>query len=168
MDDAGSSGDAALVLVAKTHARSTAVSLPKEGQGCVGGRRRGCEGLYLPRAGTVVCVERADVRYAASRWRAGCAAERRQRVGVLLACCRGAGLLAGALARPSPWPGKNDASVSAEHGACGEAEGARNLVGADGYAVTRACRRREGSVRGRRCMEPGRTHRASAIPGMTR
>ena len=33
VEDAGSSGDAALVLVAKTHARSTAaVSLPKEGR----------------------------------------------------------------------------------------------------------------------------------------
>eukprot|EP00964_Phaeocystis_antarctica_P016662 scaffold9171_cov78-Phaeocystis_antarctica.AAC.1 len=50
---------------------------------------------------------------------------------------------------------ESDASVSAEHGACGKAEGARNLVGADGYAVTRACRRREGSIRGWRCMEPG-------------
>ena len=33
VEDAGSSGDAALVLVAKTHARNTtAVSLPKEGR----------------------------------------------------------------------------------------------------------------------------------------
>ena len=56
------------MLVAKTHARNTAaVSLPIEGREWVGWRRD-CEGLYLPRAGTVVCVERADVRYAGSRW----------------------------------------------------------------------------------------------------
>ena len=57
VDDAGSSGDAALVLVARTHARNTAaVSLPKEGREWGGGRD--CEGLYLPRAGTVeVCID---------------------------------------------------------------------------------------------------------------
>ena len=41
VDDAGSSGDAALVLVARTHARNTAaVSLPKEGREWVGGGER--------------------------------------------------------------------------------------------------------------------------------
>ena len=59
VDDAGSSGDAALVLVAKTHARNTAAaSLPKEGREWVGGRRD-CEGLYLPRAVGLWCASNA-------------------------------------------------------------------------------------------------------------
>ena len=149
VDDAGSSGDAALVLVAKTTARNTAaVSLPKEGREWVGGRRD-CEGLYLPRAGTVVCVERADVRYAGSRWPAGCAAERRRRVGVL--CWHAACVLAflqalwRALARGQVrWDGDGACLGEAAHlfgfmmramlrylrntrGACGKAESARNL-----------------------------------------
>ena len=87
VDDVGSSGDAALVLVARTHARNTAaVSLPKEGREGVGGGRE---------------IERAYTYPGLGLWR--CASTR---FGVLLACCLCAGFLAGALARTSPWPGK--------------------------------------------------------------
>ena len=86
VDDAGSSGDAALVLVARTHARNTAaVSLPKEGREWVVGGGEIVRAILTP------------------GWDCGV---RRTRFGVLLACCLCAGFLAGALARTSPWPGK--------------------------------------------------------------